>query len=105
MKRVSRFEKLRLISKEIDVYNSKVLFGNSINSVNLRSHFDIYNSDWQVENGWLSGKNSIDAAGMAVLKKDFPGNILLEFECRTLHPSTHDINFMWNTEWSDRLNS
>ena len=42
---------------------------------------------------------------MAILKHDFPGNILLDFEAGTILPSTHDINFMWNGEWSDSLNS
>ena len=46
-----------------------------------------------------------ETAGMAILKHDFPGNILLDFEAGTILPSTHDINFMWNGEWSDSLNS
>jgi len=39
------------------------------------------------------------------LKEDFPGNILLEFDGRTVYPSTHDIDFLWNGEWQDSLNS
>ena len=41
---------------------------------------------------------------MIILKKDFPGNVMVEFEARTVKPSTHDINVMWNGEWNDSLN-
>jgi hypothetical protein len=105
MKTLGTNKTLQLISKKIDLLKSTVLFENIINPGTLKSQFEIYNSDWTVKNGWLSGRNNIESAGMAILKQDFPGNILLEFECRTVLPSTHDINFMWNTEWSDQINS
>lgn len=98
-------EKLQLINKEIDVSDSTVLFCHPITSENLTTLFEIHNSEWSVENGWFTGKNPDESAGVAIWKQNFPGNILLEFEGRTVLPSTHDINFMWNTEWSDLLNS
>jgi len=96
---------LRLIDKEIDVYGSTVMFDRTLNKQNIFSVFDMHNSDWSVENGWLTGKNPSETAGMAIIKQEFTGNILLEFECRTVLPSTRDINFMWNTEWSQMINS
>jgi hypothetical protein len=36
---------------------------------------------------------------MVILNQDFPGNVLIEFEARTILPSAHDINVMWNGEW------
>jgi hypothetical protein len=96
---------LRLIENEIDIAGSQVLFKEHITGENLTSHFDVYNSKWTVEDGWLTGKNPDESAGMAFLKLDFPGNVLLEFECRSVPPSTHDINFIWNGEWSPGLNS
>jgi hypothetical protein len=98
-------EKLQLIGKEIDVSESVILFNRTVTGQNLGSIFRIYNSDWTVDNGWLTGKNPDESAGMAILTEDFPGNIMLEFEARTVLPSTRDINFMWNTEWSSNLNS
>ncbi|MBV5314174.1 MAG: hypothetical protein JZU47_12805 [Prolixibacteraceae bacterium] len=50
-------------------------------------------------NGWLEGENPKNWPGMAVLKQDFPGNVLVEFEAQTILPSSHDINVMWNGEW------
>ena len=41
---------------------------------------------------------------MAILKQDFPGNALVEFEAQTILPSSHDINVMWNGEWLPETN-
>jgi len=94
---------IQLISKEIDVVNSEVLFDKLITDDHLKTDWETHNCLWTVENGWLTGKNHEESAGMAFLKQDFPGNILLEFEGRTVLPSTHDIDFLWNG--SDSLNS
>lgn len=98
-------ESLILIDKVIDIINSPVMFFQSITGENLNTLFEIHNSRWTIEEGWLTGFNPDESAGMAIFKQDFPGNILMEFECRTVKPSSNDINFMWNGEWSDELNS
>ena len=97
-------DRLQLTEKEIDVGRSPVLFSDNITCENIDLFFETHNSQWSVEDGWLTGLNPDESAGMAVMKQDFPGNIMLEFEGRTKLPSTHDINFMWNGEWSDELN-
>ena len=89
----------------MDPERSGILFNELITPDNFDQHFITYNSKWTVEDGWISGRNPNESAGMAILKHSFPGNILLGFEARTILPSTHDINFMWNGEWSDSLNS
>lgn len=96
---------LKLINKEIDLNNSTILFNTTVTPDNFRDHFITHNSHWSVDNGWIAGRNPDETAGMAILKHDFPGNILLDFEASTIPPSSHDINFMWNGEWSDDLNS
>ena len=98
-------DKLQLISKEIDVSKSAVLFNKPITAENLKTDWETHNCPWTVNDGWLTGKNPEESAGMALLKEDFLGNILLEFEGRTVYPSTHDIDFLWHGEWSDSLNS
>jgi hypothetical protein len=96
---------LKLLNKEIDLVKSKILFNTTITPDNFADHFLTHNSKWSVEEGWITGRNPDESAGMAILKHDFPGNILLDFEASTILPSTHDINFMWNGEWSNSLNS
>ena len=36
---------------------------------------------------------------LAIMKKNFPGNVIVTFDASTVFPSTHDINVMWNGEW------
>ena len=96
---------LQLIDKEIIPDQCSILFNEIITQENFRDYFISYNSQWSVVEGWITGRNPDESAGMAFLKKDFPGNILLDFEAGTVLPSTHDINFMWNGEWNDRIKS
>ena len=98
-------DRLQLVDKEIDIVNSKTLFNKPITPANLETEWETHNCRWTVEDGWLTGKNPNESAGMALLREDFHGDILLEFEGRTLSPSSHDIDFMWNGEWDDKTNS
>jgi hypothetical protein len=91
------------MKKEIDLVQSKILFNKPITQADLKYEWDIYHSEWWVEDGWLTGKNPGNHPGMAVLKQDFKGNTLVEFEARTVLPCTHDINFMWNGSWDTKI--
>lgn len=90
---------LQLMHKEIHLNASGILFNDTIIQESLYRDWTIHHSEWYVEKGWLFGKNRGNHPGMAILKKSFPGNVLVEFEASTVDPSTHDINVMWNGEW------
>ena len=38
---------------------------------------------------------------MIIHRDDFPGNVMVDFEARTVLPCTHDIDFMWNGCWDE----
>lgn len=95
---------LRIMRKQIDLENSPVLYNKPFSKEMLEQDWKIYNSEWWVEDGWLTGQNPGNFPGMAVSKMDFPGNVMLEFEARTVLPCTHDINFMWNGSWDEQKN-
>jgi len=92
-----------LMKKKILVDESEVLFSRETFSREDLSLFNFHRSVWIIENGWLEGKNPGNHPGMAILKQEFKGNVLVEFEAQTINPSTHDINVMWNGEWIDSL--
>lgn len=96
---------LMLLNKQIDLSESTILYNRPVTLDSLKNEWDTYNCEWTVKEDWLTGKNPSESAGMAFLKMDFPGNILLEFEGRTVYPSSHDIDFMWNGEWDPTINS
>ncbi len=95
---------LTLMRKVIDVAGSAVLYAEPMTPEHFARDWTVHNAEWRVQDGWLTGKNPANAPGMAILKRDFPGNVMVEFEARTVLPSTHDIDVMWNGEWLDEPN-
>lgn len=87
------------MKKRIMYDSSPVLFDQTLTMESLQNDWTIHHSNWKVEDGWLTGKNSGNWPGMAILRKSFPGNVIVGFDASTILPSTHDINVMWNGEW------
>lgn len=95
---------LKLMRKEIDLENSPILYAEPLTPETFARDWRIYSGEWQVEGEWLTGRNPGNFPGMVFLRADFPGNVLVEFEARTVLPCTHDINFMWNGSWDEGRN-
>ena len=94
---------IELMRKEITISSCPVIFEEEITAESLAKDWTVHHSEWWVEDGWLYGKNPGTHPGMVILNRDFPGNVLVEFEASTVAPSTHDINVMWNGEWLDSI--
>jgi hypothetical protein len=90
---------LPLMKKRILYDSSPILYEQPVTMETLQNDWTIHHSEWRVEDGWLKGKNSGNWPGMAIIKKNFPGNVIVGFYAATIPPSTHDINVMWNGEW------
>ena len=90
---------IELMKKRILLDSSKVLYEKPVTSEDLMESWTTHHSTWKVKDGWLEGENTGNWPGMAILKQDFPGNVMIEFEAQTILPSSHDINVMWNGEW------
>jgi hypothetical protein len=95
---------LKIMKKQIDLERSPVLYDEPFTEKNIQEHWKVYGGNWWMEDGWLTGKNPENCPGMIVCKKDFPGNVLLDFEARTVLPCTHDIDVMWNGCWDEVKN-
>ena len=94
-----RMRTIELMKKRILLDSSKVLYDQPITAEDFDKSWTTHHSKWTVQDGWLEGENPGNWPGMAILKQDFPGNVLVEFEAQTTLPSKHDINVMWNGEW------
>ena len=92
---------LVLMKKKILLESSPILYHQEVTAESLSMDWTVHHSEWKVEKGWLVGMNRGNWPGMAILKQDFPGNVLVEFEAQTVLPSSHDINVMWNGEWNE----
>ena len=91
---------LKIFGKEIDLDKSKILFGVPFNDESFEKHYDICKDKWTLEGDWLAGMDY----GIILTKEDFYGDVLIEFESRTVPPSTHDIIFVLNAAW-DSINN
>jgi len=97
--KTDKMNTILLMKKRILLDSSKILYDKPVSQKDLLTQWNVYHSKWEVKEGWLEGENPGNWPGMAVLKQDFPGNVLVEFEAQTILPSSHDINVMWNGEW------
>ncbi|MGE5558494.1 MAG: hypothetical protein ACM3WV_07760 [Bacillota bacterium] len=95
---------LRIMKKEIDVESSPIIYDESFTPAVLAKKWQAKSGEWRLEGEWLTGENPGNFPGMIVSKQDYPGDVMLEFEARTVAPCTHDINFMWNGSWDEEKN-
>jgi hypothetical protein len=77
---------LVLMKKRILIESSPVLFNQPVSPENLAQLWTIHHSEWKVEDGWLIGENKGNWPGMAILKQDFPGNVLVELKLKLFCP-------------------
>jgi hypothetical protein len=91
-----------LINKSIEPDTMPVLYEKPFTPDSVASDFTVYGGEWRVEDGWLTGRNRENCAGMIISKDDFFGDVMLDFSARTLLPATHDIDIMWNGCWDEK---
>jgi len=92
---------LLIMHKAIALDSCEVLYETPFSDASLKADWLIRRGEWSVRDGWLTGRNPDNAPGMITSTRPFFGNVLLEFEARTVVPSTHDIDCMWNGSWDD----
>ena len=92
---------LKIMKKEIDLEKSEILYSESMSKESFEKYWDIKSGEWCYEDGWFAGKTSENKPGMIVSKNNFFGNVMVDFIGKTVLPSTHDINVMWNGSWDE----
>lgn len=86
---------LRIMEKEIDLEQSPVIARGPQDDAALERDWEHQNGVWSVTDGWICGKHIGNSGGILYSKKHYPGNVLLEFEGRTVLPCQNDLNFTW----------
>lgn len=95
---------LNIMNKKIHMEKSSVLYNKPFTPNSIREDWNIRGGEWTTDGEWLTGKNPSNMPGMIVSRGDFAGDVMLEFEARTVPPSSHDIDFMWNGSWDESKN-
>jgi len=91
---------LLIMGKRIEVDASPVIWDRPFASKTLTEHWDARGGEWEVDGDALLGKSRTPNAFL-FSRSRFPGNVLLDFYGQTVLPSTHDLDFMWNTDWDE----
>lgn len=97
-------ERLLLMRKEIGIDDCPLLYDRPFTDESFASDWQVRTAEWWLEDEWLTGRNPGNFPGMVTSRASYLGNVLLEFEARTVLPSTHDINWMWNGSWDEAKN-
>ncbi len=93
---------IELMRKQVDLDGSPVLFEYPCTPDGLAEQWDVRGgATWQARDGLFEGANPRNCPGMIVSRADYFGDVLLDFEARTVPPSTHDIDWMWNGCWDE----
>ena len=94
---------LRILKTDIDIEKSELLYETDFLGGELEKDFDIGRGEWIVIDGWLQGYREKDGGALIYSKEEYPGDILMDFEVRSVAPYDNDLNFTfcakgWNYE-------
>ncbi len=95
---------LHIMRKQIDLDESEVLYDRLFTPETFEQDWQVRGGEWAVDGQWLTGRNPENAPGMVTCRREFTGDVMLDFEGRTVLPSTHDIDCMWSGSWDESTN-
>jgi hypothetical protein len=95
---------LVIMRKRIDLDKSPVLYNRPLSAESFDEDWEVRSADWRYAEGSFWGTNPDAGPGVIFSRRSFPGNVLVEFFARTVPPSTHDIDVMWNMTWDEVRN-
>lgn len=92
-----------ITEKKIDLSVCKVLYQRPFSQESITEDFDCCSGQWSVdEDGWLTGYHNENSGGMMYSKQEYPGDIIMEFDAKTVGPCDNDLNFVFKTcGWDD----
>ncbi|MDX2109307.1 MAG: hypothetical protein SFY80_03600 [Verrucomicrobiota bacterium] len=93
-----------LMRKKLDLAQCPTVYNRPMDSVCLQEDWVIRGGEWKAEDGWFTGRNPENKPAMITARQSFPYDVMLDFEARTVLPSSHDIDWMWNGSWDESQN-
>lgn len=84
---------LRIKRRDIIVDKSELLYEADFSNPKQLEDFEITGGNWVVENGWLTAEKKDDGGGLIYSHKHYLGDVLIEFEGRTVLPYDNDLNY------------
>ena len=84
---------LRIKGFDIIEEKSALLYKTEFTKKNLEEDFEVAGGDWTAKNGVLIGYMKEDRGGLVYSKKEYFGDIMLDFYGKTIAPYENDLNF------------
>jgi hypothetical protein len=97
-------QELLLMQKRIDLAASAVVYDRPCSQQAFDEDWQSRNAQWEYREGAYWGRNPLPAPGVLFTRRGFPGDVLVECYARTVLPSRHDIDVMWNLSWDEAAN-
>ena len=95
---------LLIMKKRILLDRSEVLYDKPFGPDSLTADWEARRGEWSTDGEWLTGVGALNDTGMITGRRPYFGNVMLEFQARTVAPSNHDIDCMWNGSWDPATN-
>lgn len=95
---------IRLMKHIVDVDNSEILYNRPFSKKSIEEDFEVKRGKWRVEKGWLIGENRNNSADLIISKNKYLGNVIIEFDAKTVFPATRDINVSFHMTWDEEQN-
>ena len=87
---------------QCDVREGELLFEDRFESSDLSENWEAANGEWISGGGKLIGRFRGDDASLLYSRRQFPGDIILEFTGKMLAPCDNDLNFFFRADgWND----
>ncbi len=97
---------LRIIQQDIIPEESELLYQTNFANGELEKDFEIGRGDWKFVDGWLQGEWGRDGGALIYSKQEYLGDVLLDFEARTVPPCDNDLNFTFCAKgWNEAGNT
>ena len=95
---------IRLMKHIVNTEEGEILFDKPFTEKTIEEYFEVKGGKWYLQDGWLLGENRENFAAMIMSKKEYLGDILIEFDSATVFPATRDINVTFHGSWDEEKN-
>lgn len=80
---------------------SEILLEDPFTEKSLAENWEITGGEWKAENGVLTGVNHENGGALIYSRRQFPGDVMLDFYGAMVPPCRNDLNFCWRSRGWD----
>ena len=89
---------------KMDIAPGEVLFADDFPTGDISDRWEVTGGEWEARDGILTGTFRGNGGGLIYSRKQYPGDILLDFYGTMLPPCDNDLNFTFRARgWDDDM--